>query len=168
MKTAPIIIAAVLSACSSAQTATETAAGTPAAAPVRKLSSAPARAAAHTIIYRTTADYDTLVPVGMDAARSRIVSYPAPTDINDSQRPLKLDGGYLLDRRGLTPGSAFVDIGYDAYSRLQGISAAELMGHIVGGQPFVEMWDCGVHTRLSVDEANRIVASGFEGCRRIL
>ena len=51
-------------------------------------------------VYKTKADYSHQVPVIMDEARTRILSYPAPGDLkmgNGLRLPTVLNKGYLLD-----------------------------------------------------------------------
>lgn len=123
------------------------------------------------IIYKTKADYNDLVPVTMDESRSMIVAYPAPSDVvaGDSYaRPTKLEGGYLLDNRGITPNSAFLDYTYEEYAKLNPHpTAAELLDHVVETHPFVEIYY--VPRASSSDKAayyNSVVKSGFAGCER--
>lgn len=61
-------------------------------------------------IYRTNGDYRDKVPVNLDAARSTVVSYPAPTDL--TALPVQLADGYLLDLRGIGPNTAFTSYTY--------------------------------------------------------
>ena len=71
------------------------------------------------VIYRTNGDYDDRVPVTLDATRTSIVSYPAPTDITSASVPLVLADGWLLDRRGgISVNSAFLDWTYAQYAAM--------------------------------------------------
>ena len=72
-------------------------------------------------IYKTKADYSHQVPVMMDEARTRILSYPAPGDLKmgDGLRlPTLLNKGYLLDNKGIGPNVAFLTYTYEEYSQL--------------------------------------------------
>lgn len=83
-------------------------------------------------IYRTNGDYIDNVPIQMNADRTAIVSYPAPSDLSDSSKPLQLADGYLLDRRGIGLNSAFTSYTYDEYMHLPSPpSLEELKLHII-------------------------------------
>lgn len=101
-------------------------------------------------IYKTRKDYSRLVPVIMDKSRTRIVSYPAPTDLKKGGRlayPTPLDNGYWLDNRGITPQAAFLSYTYEEYSRLTEVpSVKELETRIVDRQPFTFIMACGRRT----------------------
>lgn len=127
---------------------------------------------APTVIYKTHGDYDNLVPITLDDTGTRIVSYPAPSDLRRGENfstPVTLDGGYLLDRRGLTANSVFTDYTYEQYSILPTApTTTELMKHIKYRKPFAEMYVIDGTSQLSVKQLNDIIANGFEGCRTII
>lgn len=85
------------------------------------------------VIYRTDGDYDDRVPVTLDASRTSIVSYPAPTDVTAASAPLVMADGWLLDRRGgICMNSAFLDWTYAQYAAMpHAPSIAEMMSHII-------------------------------------
>lgn len=97
--------------------------------------SAPLTALPHAVVYRTDGDYDNRVMVTLDDSRTRLVSYPAPTDVSPASVPYVMAGGWLLDRRGgISLNSAFLDWTYEEYSRLpHAPSPAEIMSHIIPG-----------------------------------
>ena len=98
----------------------------------------------HVIIYKTTRDYSQNVPVTMDAARERIMSYPDPADVRGNCRPQQLDGGFLLDNRGIGETVAFLSYTYDEYAALPAApSMQELLAHIVDRHPLAQIVDCG-------------------------
>lgn len=122
----------------------------------------------HVIIYKTKADYSDLVPVTMNSARTKIVSYPATSDIRPSAKPLALADGWLLDRRGIGPNTVFTDYTYEEYSSLEKTpTASELMEHIVEKYPLLDLRDCGTD-RLSPDQLNDLIKSGLKGCKTML
>ena len=98
-------------------------------------------------IYKMKADYSQLVPVMMDKSRSRIVSYPAPSDLRRGNRlatPTPLDNGFWLDNRGINEHVAFLTYTYEEYSRLpKAPSMDELMAHLLDKQPLVDFRVCG-------------------------
>lgn len=127
---------------------------------------------APTIIYKTTGDYDNLVPVTLNADGTGIATYPARTDVGRNGNyltPVKLDGGYLLDRKGVTASSAFTDYTYEQYSSLPATpSTSELMKHVKYKQPFIEMYAVEGLSNPSVEQLNEIIKNGFTGCRAII
>ena len=113
-------------------------------------------------IYKTKQDYSRLVPVLMDETRTRIVSYPAPTDLKTNGRlayPTPLEGGYWLDNRGITANVAFLTYTYEAYSRLpQAPSRAELEAHILDRQPLEAFRRCGSRSQFAADPVPQLNA----------
>src|SRR5665647_1166899 len=78
-------------------------------------------ATASVIIYKTTKDFSDLVPVIMDAGKTKIVSYPAPSDLffqSQLSKPTALKNGYLLDNRGISENVVFLKYTYEVYSKL--------------------------------------------------
>ena len=126
------------------------------------------RALAHVIIYTTKADYSNLVPVTMNSERTKIVSYPAKSDIRLSAKPVALADGWLLDRRGIGPNTVFTDYTYEEYSSLEKTpSASQLMEHIIEKYPLLELRDCGTE-HLSLDQLNDLIRSGLKGCKTMI
>ncbi|MGE5317291.1 MAG: hypothetical protein ACM3ME_04790, partial [Chloroflexota bacterium] len=81
----------------------------------------PVIANAPVIIYKTKLDYSLQVPVTLSSDKKTLVSFPAPSDIyygGDLAYPVKLENGYLLDRRGIDVNTAFTKWTYYEYSRL--------------------------------------------------
>lgn len=93
-------------------------------------------------IYKMKADYSQLVPVMMDKSRSRIVSYPAPSDLRRGNRlatPTPLDNGFWLDNRGIGETVAFLSYTYEEYAAMEAApSMDELMKHIIERYPLTE------------------------------
>lgn len=83
-------------------------------------------------IYKTNGDYDYLVPITLDASRTKVVSFPAPSDLTEASMPLKLDDGFLLDRRGIGMNTAFTRYTYKEYMALpQAPSVKELLDAVI-------------------------------------
>lgn len=99
------------------------------------------------IIYKTSADYYDKVAVTLSEDKSEIVSYPGIKDVyykGELAYPTRLNGGFLLDNRGIDATSAFLDISYEDYSKLDKTPAKEeLMNRIIDKDPFIEMYHCG-------------------------
>lgn len=121
------------------------------------------------IVYRTSRDYSRNVAVTLDVTRTRITSYPAPTDVrNGSAMPLNLGNGYLLDRRGIGPATAFLDITYDEYATLTKTPSPDsLINHVIDSAPFTDMYILPITAAQAVADTSlcrRYIANGFAGC----
>lgn len=92
----------------------------------RPVSGRPAMALPKARIYRMTGAYADNVPITL-GPDGRIVSYPAPTDISNTQRPLPLRDGWWLDRRGVGAGSVFVRYTYSEYAALREAPSLEAL-----------------------------------------
>lgn len=125
------------------------------------------------IVYKTRKDYIQQVPVSMNKERTRIVSYPAPTDLirgDELTLPTPLANGFLLDNRGITPTVAFLTYTYEEYSNLAvAPSIQELMEHIIDKYPLTQMYECGRRAEYKniVRQLNQIIKDGFPGCKKV-
>ncbi|MBK8339453.1 MAG: hypothetical protein IPK99_05330 [Flavobacteriales bacterium] len=101
----------------------------------------------HVLVYRTKGDYRELVPVMLSADRSKIVSYPHPSDLKGADGlslPQDLGKGYLLDKRGIGLSTALLKMRYADYAKLdQAPALADLTAMIVDKDPLLELCDCG-------------------------
>lgn len=127
----------------------------------------PVDAMPHVIIYKTTRDYSQNVPVIMDAACERIVSYPDPADLRGNCRPQPLEGGFLLDNRGIGETVAFLSYTYDEYAAMPSApSMDDLLKHIVDRHPLERIVDCGNRSAFKgnlVDAVNEYIkANGLK------
>ena len=126
------------------------------------------------IIYKTTADYYNRVPVTMNEAKDRIVSYPAPSDLyyhGELALPGKLNKGYLLDRRGMNANSVFTSYTYSEYAALETApSKEELLESIIDKQPFKTMYNCGKKGSFQdlVSELNEAIANDLSGFKAVI
>ena len=112
------------------------------------------------LIYKTHKDYSNLVPVTLSDGGTKVISYPAPTDLMANQKPTKLKKGYLLDNRGISRNTAFISLSYEVYSKLkEAPSLAELNDLIVDRDPFKELYNCGNRNQYKdlVPELNKII-----------
>lgn len=100
-----------------------------------------------TIVYKTKADYRNLVPVLLSEDRTKIISYPDPSDIKSGTSfptPTQLNKGYLLDNRGIGNNVAFLKITYEEYAILQSApSPDDLYNLILDKDPLEEFCNCG-------------------------
>ncbi len=118
-------------------------------------------------VYKTKADYSHLVPVLMDDARTKILSYPHPLDLTVGGKlclPTLLNEGYWLDNRGIGRNVAFLSYTYEEYSQLPTApSMEELMAHIKDKYPITEWHECGRRADYKniVPELNKLIEQGF-------
>lgn len=127
------------------------------------------RALPKAVIYKTRKDYSNLVPITLDASKTKILSYPAPTDLANA-RPTQLTGGYLLDNRGIGVNSVFTKYTYDEYSALPSApSTDELLASIVDYDPFEAIYvtDAPRSSSNGTDYYNNLINSGFADCEKI-
>ena len=59
------------------------------------------------VIYKTNGNFSNNVPITLSADSKKLISFPAPSDITEQTAPIKLSQGYWLDRRGISPNTAF-------------------------------------------------------------
>lgn len=120
------------------------------------------------VVYRMSGDCADLVPVTLTADGKRVASYPAPTDLNEGQRPVALGDGWWLDRRGIGPYSVFTDYTYEEYEKLgQAPSADELMKHMAGECKVTRIMYLPVTASQAAADpsvAKAYVANGFKDC----
>jgi hypothetical protein len=83
----------------------------------------------------------------LSADRKTILSYPHPKDLRTSDGlsvPVKLENGWLLDRRGIGMNVAFLRMTYAEYAALENApSLAELDAAITDRDPLTDLCDCG-------------------------
>jgi hypothetical protein len=100
-----------------------------------------------TLVYKTKADYNNLVPVILSDDKTKIVSYPHPSDVKTESGfllPVLLNGGYLLDTKGIGKNVAFLKMTYEEYSKLGNTPPlVELYNQIIDKDPLTELCDCG-------------------------
>ena len=123
------------------------------------------------IVYKTVKNYAKFVPVTLDETRTRIISYPAPTDIYYEGKlavPTQLNNGYWLDNRGIGPNAAFTDYTYEEYSKLKEAPSLEILEkRIIDRNPITEYWNCGLRASYTdeVSQLNEVIKSGFKGAK---
>lgn len=102
------------------------------------------------IIYQTNKDYSKLVPIILSEDKKSVESYPDIKDVyfnGNLAYPTRLHNGYWLDNRGIGVNVAFINLTYEAYSKLSGTPIPEeLLNMIVDAQPLVEMYTCGLRS----------------------
>jgi len=103
-----------------------------------------------TLVYKTKGNYYNLVPVLLSEDKTKIISYPHPTDLkagSDYTLPTFLNNGYLLDNRGIGRNVAFLKLTYQEYANLEKPpTLTELYNYIIDKDPLIELCDCGTRT----------------------
>jgi signal recognition particle receptor subunit beta len=126
------------------------------------------------VIYKTRADYDSLVPVIMNAEKTEIVSFPGTRDLRykgEISFPTVLEDGFLLDNRGINENVVFLDMTYMEYMALDKTPAkAELMERILDRDPITVMYNCGKRALYEneTEELNALILQGdFSGFEKL-
>jgi hypothetical protein len=125
------------------------------------------------IVYKTIGNFNNLVPVTMNSAKTKITSYPAPLDLMYNGRlakPTLLKNGYLLDNRGISVNTVFLKFTYEEYSKMTEAPSLEtMMNNIAEKYPFSEIYHCGARSQYSdngVKKLNTLIDTGFAGCKK--
>lgn len=119
-------------------------------------------------IYKMKRDYSKNVPVTMDATHTKIISYPAPTDLRLNGKlayPTPLNDGFWLDNRGIDRNVAFLSYTYEEYSRLpQAPSLEQLSAAIIDKDPLTEFHYCGTRNQYThiVEELNELIEQQYK------
>ena len=112
-----------------------------------------------TIVYKTKANYNNLVPVLLSDDKKEIISYPHPSDLKVGDAlalPTLLKNGYLLDNRGIGVNVAFLKITYEEYNKLEKVPTLnELYDLIIDKDPLVEFCNCG-NNKVFTNKKNQI------------
>jgi len=100
-----------------------------------------------TIIYKTKENYYDKIPIMMNDAKTKIISYPSPKDVfykGQLSYPTKLSSNYLLDNRGVGKNSVFINITYEEYKkRTESFLLEDMIKMILDKNPFSEIYNCG-------------------------
>lgn len=144
---------------------------TPIAVPEKPVGGGSAAVMPKVVVYKTTKDFFYNVPVMLSADGKGLASYPDPSDIVDSQLPIRLVDGYLLDRRGIGPMVAFTSYTYEQYHALGFVPGIDtMMESIIDKYPLIVMYQLPIN---AVDAAadttavNAIIKGGFKGCVKL-
>lgn len=117
-------------------------------------------------VYKTRKDYSDNVPVIMDSSKTRIISYPAPSDLKIGNRlavPTRLKDNMFLDNRGIGPNAVFLSYTYSEYAALESAPAMEvLLNSIIDKEPIIFYAYCGKKNSYKdiVNELNALIDSG--------
>lgn len=108
-----------------------------------------------TLVYKTKANYDSLVPVILSEDKTAILAYPHPVDLRldgdetpnmagNHPYPIVMENGYLLDRKGIGKDVAFLKMSYREYAALEKAPSLQALKEmILDKDPLLELCDCG-------------------------
>ncbi len=159
---ATIISALLTCGCASRQAVTQAAAPRPAPAPVAgpqaRVLGGTATDLPRAVAYRTNGDYTDRVAVTL-TPDGKLASYPAPTDISASARPLRLHAGFLLDRRGVNARSVFTRYTFDEYAALTAAPSPDsILAAIIPGSAITELLPLPMTTNEAVADTAAVNA----------
>jgi hypothetical protein len=122
------------------------------------------------LIYKTKSDYYNNVPVTLSDDGKSIASYPDIKDVyfkGELAYPTVLAGGYLLDNRGISIKTAFLDFTYFQYSNLKETpKVEELINHIIDPDPLTELYSC--HDKRDTVYLNQMIFKGqLINCKKL-
>lgn len=124
------------------------------------------------VVYRTNGPFADNVPVTMNRDRSRIVSFPDPSDVRGASAPVLLADGYLLDRRGVGINTAFTRYTYSEYAAMESAPSVErLREMVIPGSIVTDLVKLPfpLSTALSdTARVNRIIRQGFPDCEVVV
>lgn len=124
------------------------------------------------IVYKADARYADLVPVTLNAAGNALTSFPAPSDLSDNSTPVPLGDGWYLDRRGISPNSAFTSYTYDEYMKLTSVPSTQtLMSKIVEKHPFEAMYRLPISRNSAVNDpalCKKFIKKKFKDCEALI
>ena len=118
------------------------------------------------LVYKTSGEYNSNVPVILSEDKSEITSYPDIKDVyyqGALAYPTMVADGYLIDNRGIGKNVAFISHTYEAYSQLKETpSAEELYSMIIDKDPLLELYDLGPRIKYKdlIEDVNNIILNG--------
>jgi len=119
------------------------------------------------VIYKMKRDYSRNVPVLLSDDKKEIVSYPHPLDLigmtSKEVMPIRLHGGYYLDRRGINKNVAFLNITYNSYRKLRKpLSIKEIEKLILDRNPLTQILICSnlTYSENNIEKINSMIDKG--------
>lgn len=126
----------------------------------------------HSLVYKTTKDYSKYVAVELTDDKKHLAYYPAPTDMDaiSNLQPVKLHGGYLLSKTGVSTNTAYLNVTREAYAKLKKVpTEAKLLSMVKYKSAIKEICDCGVRNEMSEQQINELIDKGElkKKCKKI-
>ncbi|MGZ5303277.1 MAG: hypothetical protein ACXWDO_04140, partial [Bacteroidia bacterium] len=120
-------------------------------------------------------EYKKNVAVTLSDDKSEVIAYPGTNDVfyrGLPAYPYSLKDDYWLDNRGINKNTAFIDMSYEAYSKLpEPPSPLELYEMIIDKDPIIEIFNCGNRNqfRNEISELNDMIEDSTltKLCRKI-
>ena len=113
------------------------------------------------VLFSCTAGKNTSDKKNNYAAGPSAIIYKTKNNYYD-KIPVTLNEGYLLDNRGITKNTAFLNITYEEYSKkAETPSSSEMLNLIIDKEPFLEIYDCGNRYQFknAVEELNAAISN---------
>ncbi|WP_289858585.1 hypothetical protein [uncultured Muribaculum sp.] len=119
------------------------------------------------VIYKTNGNFSNNVPITLSADSKKLISFPAPSDITEQTAPIKLSQGYWLDRRGISPNTAFTKFTYRQLKSTP--SANELKKAIIPGAIVTEIVQLPYPVgQVTVQQCDSLISNNLTGCNILL
>ena len=122
-------------------------------------------------IYKVNPYYVDKVAVSMSPDKSRLISFPAPSDVTDATSPVGLIDGYYLDCQGIGINTMFLQWTRHEYNRMsQTPSKAQIMEAILPASYIEEIIELPLTTSLALSDTatvNNMIREGLPGCKVI-
>lgn len=124
------------------------------------------------IIYKTTKDYSKNLPLVMNDAKDKIVSYPDVSDVSkrgEITTAIQLREKFLLDEFGLSKNSVYTSYTYEEYAKLKETPRIEeLMNSIIDKEPFTAMYNCGIRNNFkTTKELNGFIKEQLDNSQKL-
>lgn len=120
-------------------------------------------------IYKVSPDYVDKVPVTMNAGKTKLISFPAVSDININTSPIELVDGFLLDRQGVGLNTMFLVWTRDEYAAMAHTPKVSDIKEAIAPPSFVNIV---VQLPLSTSDAvadtaavNELIRNGLKDCK---
>lgn len=120
------------------------------------------------VIYKTNGNFADKVPVTLSNDRKSIIAYPAPSDVRN-QQPVALAEGFYLDRRGISPNSAFTRYTYAEYAAMaKAPGARQLKEAIIPGAIVTEIVELPFPVgQATPQQCDSLINAGLPRCKTV-
>ncbi|MCK4662923.1 MAG: hypothetical protein KAT68_08665 [Bacteroidales bacterium] len=121
-------------------------------------------------IYKTRGDYNNLIFIRLSKDKKMVVQYPGPSGVYYINKdgdtilftPTILHQDFLLDNKGISVNSVFIDITYEEFSKRESsLSQEEMLNMIVDDDPIIELYktrkSAELLPELTVDKINELI-----------
>lgn len=123
------------------------------------------------VIYKVAPKYADKVPVTMNAGKTKMIGFPAPTDISEFTSPIAVAEGYLLDRQGVGVNTMFLVWTREEYAAFEKTPMVSEIKEAIDPQSYVMVV---VQLPMEASQAaadtaavNHIIRGGLKDCKVI-